>query len=61
MDATDKALKLTQWLTAAEKGEITFDQVKRNLMADGLPEQEAAEIVGIAQGESDLIMEPPGL
>lgn len=57
MDATDKALKLTQWLTSAEKGEITFEQVMQKLIADGLPELEAAEIAGIAQGESDLIMD----
>lgn len=56
MDANSQSLKTAQWLEAMERGELTPDQVRARLIDAGADPAEADEIVGIAQGESDLVI-----
>ena len=59
MDAKNKALKLTAWLEAMERGELTAAEVREKLLAAGCAKAEADEILAIANGGSDLVQEDP--
>jgi hypothetical protein len=52
-------VKLSKLLAALERGETTAAAVRSELLDAGVSIEEANEIVGIAMGESDLVIDNP--